>query len=60
MRDAKRKDFKGRVRDMKKALALERQGFFIRRLLQAYIGQRNDNADCRDDGGDCVDQEHGA
>ena len=34
------------------------QGFFSRRLLQAYIGQRNDNADCRDDGGDCVDQEH--
>lgn len=45
---------------MKKALAGERQGFFIRRLLQAYIGQRNDNADCRDDGGDCVDREHRA
>lgn len=45
---------------MKKALARERQGFFSRRLLQAYIGQRNDNADCRDDGGDCVDREHRA
>lgn len=43
------------ARDMKKALAHERQGFFSWRLLQAYIGQRNDNADCRDGGGYCVD-----
>lgn len=33
-------------------------GLFSWRLLQAYIGQRDDNADACDSGGYCVDGEH--